>query len=245
MATRRPPSHRVQPRPTTPRESFIGQLLDPIDRLSETLFSILILLTFTMAFGVFKLGGDPQEMTSAEYSTELLIAALSATFAWGLIDGVMYALFAVFERGEKHRLLKRIQDASTHEESVDAIADELDHILEPITSEQRRYLLYTDILEHLHDGHPQPVKFNRYDLAGALGCVLVAVIAVLPSLTPFVLFRNHYELALRASNLVSFGVLFYSGYQWGKYSGSNPFKTGLLMFVIGLVLVLIAILLGG
>jgi len=244
MAVRRPPPHRIQPRPT-PRESFIGRLLDPIDRLSETIFSILIMLTFTMAFGIFQLGGDPKQMTSAEHSTELLIAALSATIAWGLIDGVMYALFSVFERGEKHRLLKQIQVATTQEESIEAIAEELDHVLEPITSEQRRYLLYADILEHLQDSQPQPVKFNRSDLAGALGCVLVAVIAVMPSLTPFVIFRNHYELALRASNLVSFGVLFYSGYQWGKHSGSNPLKTGLLITVMGLVLVLIAIPLGG
>ncbi len=116
------------------------------------------MLTFTMAFGILKLGGDPKQMASADYSKELLIAALSATFAWGLIDGVMYALFSVFERGEKHRLLTRIQTATTEEEFIDAIADELDHILEPITNLERRQLLYTDILEHLHDSHPQAVE---------------------------------------------------------------------------------------
>ena len=176
---------------------------------------------------------------------ELLLGALGATLAWGLIDGVMYAMIAVFERGEKHRLLVRIQTALTQDEGLEAIAEELDHILEPIARLEKRRLLYTDILEHLQDSAPQPVKFTRQDLTGALGCVLVALIAVLPSLTPLVLLGNYPALAIRLSNVVSFCVLFYTGYLWGKHSGSNPWKTGLLLLVMGVVLVLIAIPLGG
>jgi hypothetical protein len=60
-----------------------------------------------------------------------------------------------------------------------------DFILEPITSEAQRRELYLDILEHLHEGEPQPVGLQHEDLAGTLGSVLVAVLAVLPSLSPF------------------------------------------------------------
>ncbi|MFN8482321.1 MAG: hypothetical protein U0768_04555 [Anaerolineae bacterium] len=42
-----------------------------------------------------------------------------------------------------------------------------------------------------------------------------------------------------------FGGLFYSGYLWGKYSGSSPWKTGALLTAVGGVLVVIAIPLGG
>jgi hypothetical protein len=38
---------------------------------------------------------------------------------------------------------------------------------------------------------------------------LVAVIAVLPSFVPFLLFYNNPALAIRASNVVSFVVLFF------------------------------------
>lgn len=65
---------RHRPR-ATPKESFLGRLLDPIDRLSESIFSILILLTFTLAFRIIKLGADPTQPIPSTYVNELLIGA--------------------------------------------------------------------------------------------------------------------------------------------------------------------------
>jgi len=241
---KRIPSHRVQSR-ARPKKYFPERLLDPIDLLSEMIFSILIVLTFTLAFWIFKLGNDPGQVISAEYIDDLLIGALGATVASGLIDGIMYALMSMFERGEKHRLLLRIQTATTQEEGIEAIAEELDHVLEPITGLEKRRALYADVLEHLHDSHPRPVRLTREDLVGAFGSVLVAIIAVLPSLAPLLLLRSNYALAIRVSNVVSFVVLFIAGYQWGRHTGANPWKTGLLLFAVGAIMVLIAIPLGG
>jgi hypothetical protein len=40
-------------------------------------------------------------------------------------------------------------------------------------------------------------------------------------------------------------VLFSAGYRWGQYTGATPWKTGLLLMSLALVIVLIAIPLGG
>jgi hypothetical protein len=245
MSVRRLPSHRAPPTGTTPVENIFGRLLDPIDWLVETIVSILALLSFTIAFAFLELNANPDLPVTTTDVNELIISILGATLAWGLISGVLYAMSSVFERGEKHRLLNHIQNAGTRDEGVEVIAEELDHILEPITRLEKRQLLYAEILNHLQDSQPQPVKLTGEDLAGAFGCILIALIAVLPSLTPLVLLRSDYELAIRLSNVISFIVLFYAGYRWGKYSGSNPWKTGLLLLVIGMILVLIAIPLGG
>jgi len=229
----------------TPKESFLNRLLDPIDRLSETIFSILILLTFTLAFRIIKLGADPAQQIPDTYVNELLRGAAGATLAWGIIDGIMYALMALFERGERHRLLHQLQTATTQEEGVQIVADELDYILEPITGAEQRRQLYDDVLEHLRNGRPQRVRLTSQDIAGGFGSVLVAVIAVIPSFVPFLLFYNAPSLAIRASNVVSFVVLFISGYQWGKHTGANPWATGLLLAGIAAIMVLIAIPLGG
>lgn len=229
----------------TPQESFLGRLLDPIDRLSETIFSILIVLSFTLAFRIIKLGSDPNQAIPSSYINELLVGAAGATLAWGIIDGIMYALLSMFERGERHRLLRQLQTVTTEEEGIEVVADELDHILEPITGEQQRRALYQDVLDHLRDGQAQPVGLTREDVAGGFGSVLVAVLAVLPSFVPFLMFYTNPALAIRASNVVSFVVLFISGYQWGKYTGSSPWATGLLLAGIAAVMVLIAIPLGG
>ena len=235
---------RHRPR-ATPKESFLGRLLDPIDRLSESIFSILILLTFTLAFRIIKLGGDLNQPIPSTYVNELLIGAAGATLAWGIIDGIMYGLMAMFERGERHRLLRQLQAAHTDDEGVQIVANELDYILEPITGEQQRQMLYQDVLEHLRDGTAQPVQLTREDIAGGFGSVLVAVIAVLPSFVPFLLFHNNPALAIRVSNVVSFVVLFILGYQWGKHTGADPWRTGLLLAAIAAIMVLIAIPLGG
>lgn len=238
------PSHWKQAQ-STPRESFLGRWLDPIDRLSETIFSILIVLTFTLAFRIIKLGADPNQPIPSTYINELLIGAAGATLAWGIIDGIMYALLAMFERGERRRLLEQLQAADDEEAGVQVIADELDHILEPITGAAQRRMLYVDVLEHLRDGEAQPVGLTRADVAGGLGAVLVALIAVLPSFVPLLLFYNNPALAIRASNVVSFVALFVAGYQWGTHTGVNPWRTGLLLAAVAAIMVLIAIPLGG
>jgi len=243
MGARRVNRTRLRPKPDKPKEGFLAHLLDPIDRLAETIYSILVLMTFTLAFRLFYLA--PGEVVSSEYVNELLVGASLAILAWGVIDGIVYVLTEVFERGEKHRILRYIEAADTPEEAAAAIADELDFILEPITSESQRQALYVEMLDHLRDSDPQPIRLKREDLTGGLASVLVAILAVLPSLAPFILFRNDHNLAIRASNVVSFAVLFYSGYEWGKYTGSNPWKTGLLLLAVGVLLVAIAIPFGG
>jgi VIT1/CCC1 family predicted Fe2+/Mn2+ transporter len=176
---------------------------------------------------------------------DLLLGALGAILAWGLIDGVMYALISLFERGERHRMLKNIQAAKSEEEAVEVIADELDYILEPVSDEDVRQTLYKSVLVHLRDSQPRKIGFTRDDFTGALGHVMIAIIAVLPSLAPLFLLRHDPDLAIQASNLVSYIVLFIVGYQWGKYTGANPWRTGLLLMSVALVMALIAILLGG
>jgi hypothetical protein len=243
MGARRVNRTRHRPKPDKPQEGFLAHLLDPIDRLAETIYSILVLLTFTLAFRIFHL--DPGEAVTSEYVNELMVGAVLAILAWGIIDGIVYVLTEVFGRGEKHRILRYIESADTPQEAVEAIADELDFILEPITTEAQRQSLYREILDHLHDSQPQPVRLTRADLTGGAASVLVAVLAVLPSLVPFVLLRNDYALAIRVSNVISFAVLFYAGYGWGKYTGTNPLKSGLLLVLVGVLLAAIAIPFGG
>jgi VIT1/CCC1 family predicted Fe2+/Mn2+ transporter len=155
----------------------------------------------------------------------------------------MYALLSVFDRGEKQRLLVRIHTAATPDEGIEAIAEKLDHILEPITGAAQRQMLYEDVLAHLSESEPKQVGIRRDDLVGAVGCVLVAVIAVLPSLVPFLLLRGNFMLALRVSSLVSFAMLFAAGWGYGHYSRMNPWMTGLAILAAGGVIGVAAMIL--
>ena len=191
------------------------------------------------------LSDAPKVPISDETVNDLLIGALGAVLAWGMIDGIMYALTSVFERGERHRLLRDIQGAQTEQEALDIIAEDMDYLLEPIAGEDVRKTLYSSILTQLQNSAPRNIGLKREDISGVLGHVLVAMIAVIPSVIPFFVFRYDYELAIRISILVSFIMLFVSGFRWGKYAGANPWKTGLLIMSIAVILVVIAIFLEG
>lgn len=238
-----PRVHSRARRRAKPTEGFLSNLIDPIDRLVETIYSVLILLTFTLAFRIFML--EPGAAVTDDYVIELLSGATIAIIAWGVIDGIVYLLAEVLERGERHRILWYLHSADNQEEEIEVIADELDFILEPIASDDQRARLYKEVVSHLIDSEPQPVRLKREDFIGALTCVLIAIVSVLPSFVPFLIFRYDYPLAIRISNLVSFAVLFYAGYEWGKYTGVNPWRIGLLLVLIGVLLVAIAIPFGG
>jgi hypothetical protein len=141
-------------------QEFFENLLDPIDWLSEAIFSILILLIYLIAFGFNMRSDTPQQSISHENVNDMLVGVLSTVIAWGLIDGIMYALLSMFARGENHRLYRDVQAARTEEEAVDIIAEELDYILEPITCENERKTLYHSIFDHLRNSKPRNIGFK-------------------------------------------------------------------------------------
>ena len=67
-----------------------GRVLDPIERVSEVIFGVLMAMTFIGALSVATGGRD--EVRTA------MIAALGCNVAWGLADGVMYIVAILTER---------------------------------------------------------------------------------------------------------------------------------------------------
>ena len=65
-------------------------VLDPIDRVSEVIFGVLMAMTFIGAMNVAEAGQGEVRKT--------LIAALGCNVAWGLTDGVMHLVALLTER---------------------------------------------------------------------------------------------------------------------------------------------------
>lgn len=176
---------------TAPKDTFLsnvlGQYLDPIDAVSTIFFSILFALLFTLTYGILIQRGVIDRTFATGYGQELFVSILVAVTAWGIVDGVVYLLTSVFARNERIRLLHTIQTSDDDEKAVWAVADELDFILEPITSDAQREELYQDILKHMQIATPQTQGLHREDLTGATATVLLSVAAVQPSLLPLLL----------------------------------------------------------
>ncbi len=236
-------------RSSPPRETIlsnvVGEFLDPIDALFAIFFSILFALLFTLSYGILIYNGVIPSHFGSGYGRQLFVTILGAVTGWGIIDGVLYVLGEALARSERYRLLRTVQATDSEEEAATAIAYELDFILEPITSEEQRRDLYRDIRAHLSRAEPQAIGVRREDVVGGVAMVLISVMAVLPSLLPLLLLPNDTALAIRASNVVSFLVIFAAGYGWGLHTDTNPWKIGSLLSSICLVAVVVAMLLGG
>jgi hypothetical protein len=235
-----PVKYRLKPEP-----AFLERVIDPLDRLTESVFSILILLTFTITSWILGFSETHDHSINSQNVVDLALAALVTIIAYALIDGVIYTLLTMFGRDQNHRLLQSVQSAESDQEAISVIADHLDDILEPITGEKERQLIYDNILINLRDSQPREIGLKREDVIAGLTHVLVAVLIVTPSLLPLVILSQDPETAILVSNCVSFFLLFFIGYRWGKYSGANPWKTGLLIMSVITALVLILFWMGG
>jgi hypothetical protein len=229
----------------TVRQGFLARLVDPLNRLVEGIYSVLIVLTFTLAARAVGSYDGVVELDDWDLAIKLFIAAGGCALAWGLIDGAMYLLTCVFERGEDLRLYRLIRTAPSEAAGVAMLAEELDDELGRLVDEAERPQIYTSLYHRLRSSPPLRAGFKKADIGGALGMFLVAITAAIPVLLPLLLVPASIEVRVRVSNLVAAGMLFAMGYSWGKYAGGKPFFTGLLLLILGLIMVLVAIPLGG
>src|SRR5262245_46443288 len=85
--------------------SLTAGSLDPGSRMGEILFGLIMTLTFTLGAGLML------EEEGRAGARELLIATIGCNIAWGLIDGVLYVLSQIFERGRLRRTAAHVSAA--------------------------------------------------------------------------------------------------------------------------------------
>src|SRR4051812_16016432 len=161
------------------RQRFTARYLDPVDRLAEIVYGVLVVLTFTLAYrGIEFRYGSSESMSTAVQ--RMLLAAIGCTVAWGLIDSVMYILTSMFERSERQRLLVDIQRAPDERAALALIGDELGEAVGGVLTDEQRAQLSASIYQRLKDDRPKRIGVTRDDVFGAVAVFLLAVVATLP-----------------------------------------------------------------
>jgi len=215
-------------------DTSFQRVLDPMERISETLFGLIMALTFICTLGVAT-ANDIKVHT-------ILIGALGGNLAWGIVDGGLYLLARINEQGDKILTLRAIRQAPDPETARSVIADALPAELTSV--------LPVEQLESMRQGlqrSPEPPEqphLTKRDWKGALGICLLSFLATFPVVIPF-MFVSDPKLALRVSNAVALVMLFGCGYAFGVHSGLPPWTAGLAMMAFGSTVVGIAVALGG
>jgi hypothetical protein len=209
-------------------------VLDPMERISETLFGLIMALTFICSLGVAT-GTDINVRT-------MLVGALGCNLAWGIVDGGLYLLARINDRGSKILTLRAIQTAPDPEAARRVIAEVLPPELSAMMPDEQLELMRQK-LRQLPEPPARP-GLTRRDWTGALGLCLLSFLSTFPLVLPFV-FLSDARLALRVFYAVAIVMLFCCGYVFGMRSGLRPWAAGLAMVAVGSTLVGIAVALGG
>jgi hypothetical protein len=209
-------------------------LLDPMERISEILFGLIMVLTLTCSFSIAE--------ADRRLVHDMLLAAVGCNFAWGAIDAVFYLLARFSEQGRGILALQALRKATDPSKAQAVIAAALPPLLTSSLTPTEFGLLHHR-LKQLPEipAHPQLKKSDW--LAGA-GVFLLVFLSTFPVVIPFLLVGDA-KLPLRVSNGIAILMLFITGFAFGRHAGRSPWKTGVAMVILGCALVGIAIGLGG
>lgn len=211
-----------------------GAVLNPVDRISEVLFGLIMVLTFTGAISVATDGR--QEIR------ELLWAALGCNVAWGLVDAIMYLMNILLERGHSLTVLKNINASRNPEDTRNILKQEIQPTLSALMTNEELDNL-SNRLKKL--GEPSKKTFiTGADFFAGLQIFLLVFLCTLPVALPFA-FIDEIALAIRVSNGIALLLLFIGGFLLAGYAGFRRIATASIYTIIGVLLVAITIALGG
>ena len=225
---------QVAERPASVSRGERRRLLEPGERIAEVLFGLIMVLSFTGSLSVADAGRDDVRL--------MLIGALGCNIAWGIIDGILYLMDCLSERGRDIRALRAARNAAAPVDAHRVIAE----ALPPMVAATLGPAEYETIRQKLLELPEPPLRpwLSKADWLGGLAVFLWVFVVTFPVAIPFI-FMHDVALAMRVSNGIAVGLLVITGYAYGRITNYHPWLTSLAMVVLGAALVAATIALGG
>jgi hypothetical protein len=217
---------------SAPKES--RHVLEPGERIAEVLFGLIMVLSFTGSLSVAEAGRDDVRL--------MLIGALGCNIAWGIIDGILYLMDCLSERGRDIRALQAARNTAAPEEARRAIAGALPPMVAATLGQAEYEMVRQKLL--LAPEPPRRPWLSKADWLGGLGVFFWVFITTFPVAIPF-MFMSDVPRAMRVSNGIAVAMLLIAGYGFGRITNYHPWLTSLAMVILGTALVAATIALGG
>jgi VIT family len=210
------------------------RVLEPYDRVSEVLFGLIMVLTFTGSLSVAEAG--------REGVRTMLIGAVGCNLAWGIIDAVLYLMGCLAEKGKGLITLRGVRKAAEPQKAQRLIAGALPPLIASILQSAELETM-RQRLKDLPEP-PRQARLAKDEWFGALGVFLLVFLSTFPVVIPFLFMKNPWW-ALRVSNAVAIAMLFLTGVAFGRITGRRPWLMGVSLVVLGAILVGLTMALGG
>jgi hypothetical protein len=210
------------------------RVLEPYDRVSEVLFGLIMVLTFTGSLSIAEAG--------REAIRTMLLGALGCNLAWGIIDGVLYLMGCLAEKSKGLLTLRAVRKTTDPQKAQRLVAD----ALPPLVASILQPAELQSMCQRLKDlpEPPERARLGKSEGLGALAVFLLVFLSTFPVVIPF-LFMKDARLALRVSNAIAIAMLFLTGCVFGRITGRRPWVMGISMVLLGGVLVTLTMALGG
>jgi len=210
------------------------RVLDPVERVAEVLFGLIMVLTFTGSLSAATMG-------KSEIRT-MLFGALGCNLAWGIIDGVLYLMGCLAERSQRLHILKSVRQTTDPQQAQRLIAN----ALPPLVASVMQPAELETIHQRLNQLPEPPAQagLRGSDYLGGLSVFLLVFLSTFPVVIPFLLMQNAWW-ALRVSNTIAIVMLFFTGCAFGRCTGRRLWAMGIVMVLVGAVMVGLTIALGG
>jgi hypothetical protein len=210
------------------------RVLEPIDRVSEVLFGLIMVLTFTGSLSVAEAGREDVRT--------MLIGALGCNLAWGIIDAALYLMGSLAEKGRAVMTFQAVRGTSDPQHAQRIVAGALPPLLASVLEPAELASMH-ERLKALPQP-PQRARLHKDDWLGALGVFLLVFLSTFPVVIPFLVMHNAVR-ALRVSNAIAIFMLFIAGFAYGRMTGLSPWLAGILMVFLGALLAGLTMQLGG
>jgi hypothetical protein len=218
----------------SPQPASSPRVLEPSERISEVLFGLIMVLTFTGSLSVAEAGrGDIRAM---------LVGALGCNLAWGIIDAVFYLMGSLAEKGRGLAIFRAVRAAADPQQAQRLITDALPSVIASVVRPPELEAMHQR-LQKLPEPHG-PARLGGSDWRGAVGVFLLVFLSTFPVTVPFIVMQDAMR-AMRVSNAVAVATLFVAGAAYGRVVGRSPWAIGISMVALGGILVALTIALGG
>ena len=209
------------------------RILNPLERFSEIVFGLIMVLSFTGALSVAEVGREDIRI--------MLFGAIGCNLAWGIIDAAFYLINCLAERGRNATILRSVQRATnpTHAQRLiaDALPEPVATALQPTDFERVR--------EHLSGLPRPPTDHGSRRRIGAEPSASPARLSLHVPRGCAVSLHARRQTGVARLKFVAIAMLFGAGCLLAGYAGMRRIRTGLAMVGIGAVLVALTIVLGG
>jgi hypothetical protein len=210
------------------------RVLDPIDRVSEVLFGLIMVLTFTGSLSVAEAGRDDVRT--------MLIGAFGCNIAWGIIDAMLFLMGCLAAKSDGVMTYQAVRQAAEPREAQRLIAATLPPVVAAVLQPAELEVMRRRLMQL--PGPPTRGRLSKDDWLGSIAVCLIVCVSTFPVVVPFIFMQN-VGPAMRLSNVIAIVMLFLTGHAFGHITGRQPWLAGAAMVILGAILVGMTMALGG